>query len=130
MRGLIIIAVVIASCVVIWGIGEFLMVRRGRHLKRSRAGEGFETFRSSFSDEQVPEEILRYGYRYFQDWKGDPDFPVRASDSIYGIYGIVDEDFVDMIDHLEAECGSRLPENLTGVKTVGDLVRLLHRYRK
>lgn len=124
------IVTVLIGFTVLFSVVQIYLVLRDWHLKRSRIGESFETFRSSFSDEQIPEEILLHVYRYFRDWKGGLGFPVRASDSIIGVYGIVDEDFVDMIDHLEAECGSGLPDNLTGVTTVGDLVRLLHQYRK
>lgn len=118
-----------AAVAALFGIGQAYLARRDNRLKQERAGESFETFTRSFGGEAIPEQVLAQVYAFFQDWKGDPAFPVRADDSIPRIYGVVNEDFWDMVNELSRTCGSPVsqPSEAQAVETVRDLVHLLAR---
>lgn len=106
---------------------QAVSVRRMRRLKRDRAREDFGTFAAHFKNEAVSEEILFGVYSHFQHWVQDKEFPIRPHDSISGVYGIVNEDFYDLIDSMIGRFGSHsaISEEIKQVQTVGDLVRFL-----
>lgn len=132
MNTLGVVIAVISICAVLFSVGQLQLIRRDKRIKMERSGESFQTFRSYFTAEEVSEDILRRVYEYFQGWKGDSEFPVRATDSIRTMYGIVDEDFREMLARLAVSCSCRHPlqEYEEKVDTVEDLVRLLANARQ
>jgi hypothetical protein len=101
---------------------------RARRMARARAGESFRHFAAHFGGQGIETEVLLAVYRYFQHrmrWDVE-GFPVRASDEIAGVYGIVDDELDDAIEELLA--GRELPTPTTvlpRMRTVEDLVRLV-----
>jgi hypothetical protein len=121
----------ITALMVVFTIWDYIGTRR---LAASRPGENFDTFRSSFGTDEVPEVVLRAVYAKFQEWESRwvREFPVRAEDDIAGVYGIVDEDLDDLVKQLLAECGRQLPPETVFrhlgpviINTVGDLARFV-----
>jgi hypothetical protein len=121
------VAMVMTACAALFALGQAYLARRDQRLKQERAGENFETFARPLRADGTPEHVLIHVHGFLQDWKGDRAFPVRASDSIGGVYGIVDEDYWDMVNELASVCGAaRLPsEEAAAVDSVRDLVLLL-----
>src|SRR5437764_32202 len=99
MPGCFYVVLGIAALMVVGTIWDYIWTRR---IAASRAGENFDTFRSSFGIDEVPEEVLRAVYAKFQEWQSGwvQEFPVRAEDNIAGVYGIVDEDLDDLVKQL------------------------------
>ena len=119
----VIAAVVIAAILAALFFGGTWALRlRGRRIAASRQGESFEDFAQSFHGE-VPLDILEAVYGYFSDWMSDagPHFPVRGSDSIYKIYGIVDEDLDDAALEILGHCHREAPSDFRPLLTVSDL---------
>ncbi len=102
--------------------GTRLLRFRDRRTAAARRGEGFDDFSRSFGGE-VPLDILRATYGYFSEWMAGstPEFPVRASDSIYRVYGIVDEDLDDAALEILASCHRDPPADFQAIRTVSDL---------
>ena len=103
---------------------------RIRRIAAARAGENFDTFCASFGEDEVPPDVLRAVYTWFQDWHAGTvaTFPVRAADDIADVYRMVDEDLEDTFLAVVASCGRRLPPagqapRIGPVVTVGDFVR-------
>jgi len=110
----------------------WLLSLRTRRIAAARAGETFADFLSRFTDDDIPREVLVAVYYTFQDWWSDEfePFPVRANDDIADIFGMVDEDLDDTIQHLVAECDRTLPDlehlqQTPPVVTVEDLARFV-----
>lgn len=118
-------------------VGFFLLITIGTWLSRIRVqriaalriGKGFENFCEYFSNRDVPIEVLSIVYKQFQELQSDvvPNFPVQATDNIGSIYGIVNEDFNDIVIEILNKCGRTLPsvevlEKMRPVVTVEDLV--------
>jgi hypothetical protein len=119
----------ILGCVVLCVVLTICGRIRLKRIAASRAGETFETFRSSFEADEAKPEILRVVHGKFQAWvSGEVSgFPVRADDNIADIYGMVDEDLDDTILEILAECGRQSPPDeelrrMTPLVTVRDLV--------
>lgn len=73
---------------------------------------------------------LRLVYNYFQSWQSVKEFPVDPNDDLCKVYGIVDDDVDDAVIELASGWRAKLPstfEGLQPVRTVADVVRLLHR---
>jgi hypothetical protein len=109
--------------------GNLLLRYREKRLAHSRSGQGFETFIAYFSGEDIPRDKLRLVYEYFQSWQFIKNFPVRPSDNLSKVYGIVDDDLDDALIELAARWRAKLPPTFDGlppVRTVADVVYLLH----
>lgn len=108
--------------------GNCLLHHRAKRLARSRSGTGFEDFVAYFAAENIPRDKLRVVYDYLQDWQSVKDFPVQATDDLYKIYGICDEDLDDAAIELAAKWRVVLPADFIApgpINTVADLVLLL-----
>ena len=110
-------------------IGTWLLDVRTRRIARQRRGEGFSEFAAHFAGEVIPPEILKNAYNYFEDWNAGAveNFPVRATDSIAEVYGIVDEDFADALEEILKASGRRAftrleQPQLPVFETVADVV--------
>jgi hypothetical protein len=112
-------------------IGEHLVRKRLLREKAMRVGDGLPEFLESFRGDEIPEKRLSAVYRFFQTWVGDPGFPVRRTDSISDLYGIVEDDIERMIEKLTLLTGQEPPANWATrpLQTVGD-VALLYASRK
>lgn len=107
------------SCLFLFFIGFLFLIAIGtiyhrfriQRIARSRSSETFNNFKSSFSENQIPEEILLAVYTRFQEWEADivDDFPVRAEDNIGKIYGMVHEDLEDTLIKVLNGCNRQLP---------------------
>lgn len=68
-------------------------------------------------------------YNYLQDWMGRKDFPVKPTDRISSVYGIVDEDLDDFVMEVANANDLALPKDTsywqTPVITVEDLIRFI-----
>ncbi len=102
---------------------------RTRRIAASRVGENFDTFCDAFKNDQVPPDVLRTVYAKFQKWCSDAvaEFPVRATDNIADVYGMVDEDVDDAMIEVVVETGRELPSSekslqMRPVDTVHDFV--------
>jgi hypothetical protein len=107
-----------------------LLRYRDKKLADSRRGQGFGDFTAYFSGEDMSLDKLRLVYDYFQSWQYVKDFPVHPDDDLSKVYGIVDDDVDDTVIELAAGWRAKLPatfEGLGPVRTVADVVRLLHR---
>jgi hypothetical protein len=107
---------------------------RLRRIERSRVGESFSDFATSFSSGRVPERVLREVYVAVQQPRKLPTFPVHAADNLGEVFGIVDEDLNDLVLSLLKRLQCRVPgpsEEVLGrsVETVGDLVEYIDRLR-
>jgi hypothetical protein len=122
---------VVGACIVLLMVGTIWLRVRTRRIAASRPGETFDTFRASFAPDDAEPDVLRAVYEKFQHWNKDAvaAFPVRAEDSIYRIYGMVDEDLDDAILDVLAACRRQLrpEEQLRPVVTVRDFVRFVAR---
>lgn len=119
----------VAIIVALMVIGTIWLRRRTRQIASSRLGETFDTFRASLALAEAPPDVLRAVYLKFQEWCTDAvaAFPVRATDDIGNIYGMMDEDLDDALMEVLAECGRKLPSKeqlrqLHPVVTVRDFV--------
>jgi hypothetical protein len=119
------LAVVGAALGLFYVVGEHMVRRRFAQAKTQRVGEGFPEFRDAFQS-PIAEERLREVYVYFQRWAGDPHFPVRRTDSLAKLYGIVDDDIDRMVEKLALHTGQTPPRNWTRaqLETVGDVALL------
>jgi hypothetical protein len=116
-------------------VSSFLIDRfRFRRLVQARAGLSICQFARSFDYRHVDTRIIRAVYEGFQReaLPGVKDFPVKASDDIAKVYGMVGEDLEEFAEELAGELGRRwggFEENpLYGqVTLVGDLVLFLNR---
>lgn len=110
-------------------IGNLAFRWRDRRRAAQRIGHNFESFHAHFADGQIPRTITQNVYEHLQKRiKHVPDFPVLPGDSLYGVYGIVNEDLDDLV--LEVAAASALQLALLGeaeICTVADLVQLLVR---
>ena len=122
---------VLIGSVVIVLVLSWLHYVRAKRLAESRRGTGFENFAAYFWAEQIPQDKLRVVYDYLQDWQRPvKDFPVHATDDLYKVYGICEEDLDDAVIELAEKWRVSLPARFEGVDpvhTVADLVRLLAR---
>lgn len=109
--------------------GNSLLRYREKKLADSRRGQGFDDFTAYFSGEDIPRNKLRHVYDFFQRWQSVKDFPVHPTDDLYKVYGIVEDDVDDAVVELADRWRAKLPPNFEGlrpVRTVADVVRLLH----
>jgi hypothetical protein len=106
--------------------GNRFVRRRWEQAKARRPGEGFSEFRESFHG-HLSEEGLWEVYSFFQHWAGDPGFPVRRTDSLAGLYGIVEDDVGRMVETLAARTDQAPPADWTRaqLRTVGDVALLV-----
>ena len=119
-------------------VSSFLIYRfRFRRLMQTRAGLSICQFARSFDYRHVDTKIIRAVYEGFQReaQHSVKDFPVKASDDIAKVYGMVGEDLEEFAEELAGELGRRwgeFEENpLYGqVTLVGDLVLFLNRQPK
>jgi hypothetical protein len=121
---------VLSGAAAIFLAGNSWLRYRAKRLARSRSGTGFDDFAAYFSAEQIPQDKLRVVYEYLQDWQSVKDFPVHATDDLYKVYGICDEDLDDAVVELAAKWSVVLPADVGGIAplhTVADLVHLLAR---
>jgi hypothetical protein len=115
-----------------------LMAARARHIyafqsriKAARRGENYHVFRSSFADQSISETVLRSVYQTLSsDIVLVHDFPVRALDSLKGIYGIdgfSGTEMNELVEVIAMRCGLNLdlPPALLSLETVADLIALL-----
>lgn len=112
--------------------GNWLLRYREQKLADTRRGQGFEDFTDHFSGEDIPVDKLRLVYDYFQSWQSVKGFPVRPNDDLYKVYGIVDDDVDDAVIELAGRWRVELPamfEGLQPIRTVADVVHLLHQLR-
>jgi hypothetical protein len=119
----------LSGIVVTFFAGNFLLRRRERKLAESRRGQGFDDFSGYFSGENIPRNKLHHVYDFFQSWQSVKNFPVRPSDDLYKVYGIVDDDVDDAVIELADRWCAKLPptfEGLRPVRTVADVVHLLN----
>jgi len=112
--------------IVVWTIALRVRTRR---IAEARAGENYDTFRSSFGADEASQKVLGAVYSTFQKWCLDAvaEFPVRATDDIGVIYGMVNEDLEDAVLEVLTECARRLPpaeqlERMRPIVTVRDFV--------
>lgn len=114
MGGCFFAVTVVIVAMVVATVRMHLRLRRIAAVRR-HAGENFETFCSELAADSVPDEISFAVYTTFQELCGRvaDDFPVRASDGIYEIYGIIDEDVDDAVMDALAKCGRRFPSEGT-----------------
>ena len=120
---------VILGCLVLMLIGTFLIKIRTGRLAKKREGETFNDFAAQFQDSDIPVDVLKNSYDYFGKWNSVSSriFPVRRSDNIADVYGIVDEDLDDAIEEILTMSG-HIPSMREGmlerfqIETVGDLV--------
>lgn len=112
----------------------FAILSRARYRKltrrRTEAGGSFETFRDELRD-RGSDPVLRIVYEHFSAMTGT-GMPVRASDDLGKIYGIVDDDVPDELNDLADQCGvpRPRPEEAYRVQTVADAVVLIESLRR
>lgn len=98
-------------------------------MARERQGDTVEGYLAEFDGSGVPPDVALAVRAYLQRWMATPEaFPVRASDSVYLIYGIVNEDLEDAADEILRATGRAFPEGGSypeRVKTVGELARFV-----
>lgn len=124
------VLLVLSGAVAIFVAGDWWLRYRAKRLARSRSGIGFDDFVGYFSAEQIPQDKLRVVYDYLQDWQSVKDFPVQATDDLYKVYGICEEDLDDAVVDLAAKWRVVLPADfgeIAPVHTVADLVHVLAR---
>jgi hypothetical protein len=121
---LIIVAVITLGILSAWRLRV-----RTRKIAGERKGEGFSDFEAYFAGTHIPREILVQTYDYFAGWNRDAveNFPVRATDNIADIYGIVDDDLTDAVDEILKKSGRRWQTEAEQpdppyIETVGDVV--------
>jgi hypothetical protein len=113
--------------------GTFLLDLRARHIANARHGEGFENFERHFAPQGVEELVVSSVYRYFEDWMRSSivkEFPVRPTDTIDQIYGIVDENVEDMVKDVLKETNRQIPNEgeikvPVNLETVEDVVNFV-----
>ena len=101
---------------------------RGKQLAKARSGMGFDDFAAYFSGEQIPRDKLFAVYTHLQKWQTVENFPVLATDDLYKIYGLCEEDLDSAVMELAVKWRVFVPadfEVTEPVYTVADLVRLL-----
>ena len=111
-------------------VGNWVMHQRAKTLARSRSGMGFADFAAHISAGNLPHDKLRVVYEHFQGWQTNKNFPVLATDDLYKVYGICDDDLDDAVIDLAAKWRVVLPNKFEGmapVRTVADVVHLLAR---
>lgn len=111
-------------------VGNWVIHQRAKALARSRIGMDFDDFAAHFSARNIPHDKLRVVYEHFQDLQTVRNFPVLATDDLYKVYGICDDDLDDAVIELAAKWRVILPDKFEGVapvRTVADLVHLLAR---
>jgi hypothetical protein len=101
---IIIVGVIALAIIVSW-----LLKVRTRRIAEQRAGEGFTEFAAHVAGQDIPREILVDTYNYFENWHAHAveNFPVRATDRIADIYGIVGTDLTDAVEELLTKAGKR-----------------------
>jgi len=119
------LAVVGTALGLVYMAGQYVVRRRFAQAKAQCVGEGFTDFRDSFQD-LIPEERLREIYVYFQHCAGDPGFPVRRTDSLLKLYGIVDDDIDRMVEKLAQRTQQEPAKSWTRsqLENVGDVALL------
>ena len=87
----------------------WLGIARTRRIASERVGEGFGDFAAYFAGQNIPSEILLNTYDYFEEWNSGAveRFPVRATDNVADVYGIVDEDLYDAVEEILNKSGRR-----------------------
>jgi hypothetical protein len=118
---------------VLGAIGIFLLVgifRRTKDhlLQGDRLYDKKEDFLQYFEERDLSADLALSVYVYVSDWMGR-EFPVRPSDNIAEIYGIVDEDLDDFVLAI-AKTGNLVVPTDTSywqnpVVTIEDLVRFV-----
>ena len=110
-------------------VGTWLGNVLTRRIASERAGEGFGDFAAHFTGQNIPREILLNTYDYFEEWNSGAveRFPVRATDNVADVYGIVDEDLYDAIEEVLKKSGRRglyksERPDLPRIETVEDIV--------
>jgi hypothetical protein len=103
--------IIILALFALVAVGTWLIRIHNRGVARQRVGENYADFAAYFAEANIPDEILQTTYKYFQEWNSDSVvmFPVRATDNIYDIYGIVDEDLEDAVAEILKKSGRRFP---------------------
>jgi hypothetical protein len=124
----------LGSVAVLLTVNSFLH-HKERKVKKMRTPNSLEDFIEFFSRKGIPQHILVNVYRYFQDWQGEKDFPVRPIDDLYKVYGICDDDIDDTIDDLAESCGCKIPDaedvkDMPHIRTVEDVTYVLFRLYK
>lgn len=121
-----IIIYTILGVIGIFVLGTLYLRIRNHFLKRSRREDKKEDYIQYFEGKNLSKKLALDVHEYLSDWMSQPDFPVRPSDNLSNVYGIVDEDLEDFIQAITETNGLKLPENsdywLTPVVTVEDLV--------
>jgi hypothetical protein len=108
-----VLALAVAMVLFVIVVGTAIERARLRRIADSRIGEDFSTFRAAFEGKVVPENVLRAVYDVLGRWQDSSgSFPVRGSDSVAAVYGLVDEDLDWTIGEILAACGRRFPRSL------------------
>lgn len=89
---------------------------RYRKLAKARTGESLEDFAKHFAGRQVPREVLEAVYQAFSEASGVLGFPVRATDEVDVVYGLV-EHFDDFLDHLLTRSGRHISRDALAAAT-------------
>lgn len=103
--------VLILFAVVGWVVAFIYWKRhRIRKLAASRTGDNFETFRLSFAEGEVPDDVLKAVYQTFQECHTNiATFPVCAED-VMDVYWIYEpEDMREAVFFALQKCGRRFP---------------------
>ena len=113
--------------------GNWALRHREHHVAKMRTGQGFDEFVGYFSGAGIPRDRLREVYEYFQSLQSVKNFPVQADDDLYKVFGICNEDVDDAVLELAKRWHRKLPASSDlpvepPVRTVADMVRLLHRF--
>ena len=88
-----------------------------------------DNFGQYFSNGEAISEIALSVYDYLSNWMSREDYPVRPSDKISLVYGIVDEDLDDFVIAVAQANRLVLPGDtsywMNPVVTVDDLIRFI-----
>ncbi len=93
---------VVLAIIVLIIIHSIINGIRIRRIAKKREGETFRDFANYFAETDVPYDVLKNTYEYFEEWNSNSSvvFPVRSTDSIADVYGIVDEDLQDAVEEI------------------------------
>ena len=124
----------VALLVAVLGVAE-LTHWRYRRLRRTRRDDTARGFSSHFRADDVAEDVALAVRSYFGHVTGLADFPVRPGDDLLATYELAAEDVRDAVAVIAStvECaplGAVQPDEWAAVRTVGDLVLLVHRLHR
>ena len=125
------LAFVIGPILVLFAYAAVRTSRRGRALRRSRAGSGFsrQNFIDSFRGDDVPELIASTVYDYFSEDERKQNFPIAPDDDIFGDLSCVGDgrDYDEAIEDLHKRLNCKiLPNYVMAKRGIPEVQTLRH----